>query len=145
MKEKDVIKLLIPGIVVGLVLGFILGIIIGVDTENEVPNFINAAMVCCIPTLLNTIVVLKMGASKLNRKLPLSKAILRALIYAICGFILGIILVALLGSKILGINTCEISKLTTAIYQAILGTIVSTIFAYVAFKQYMAKVKYTRR
>ena len=53
--------------------------------------------------------------------------------------------VSLIVEQLLGINSCEISKIATAIYQAILGVVVSTVAAYCALKKYESQVKYTRR
>ena len=58
---------------------------------------------------------------------------------------IGFLVVSLIVTQIMGINTCELSTIVTAIYEAILGVVVSTLFAYFALKSYEKKVKYTRR
>jgi len=45
----------------------------------------------------------------------------------------------------MGVSSCEISVLVTAICQALLGVCVSTVMAYIAFRRYEKSVKYTRR
>lgn len=145
MKSKDIFKQLLPGVIVGLILGFILTMIVGVNTENPVPNYIGGAMCCFVPTLLNCLIVLKGTAKHVERKLSVGKALLRTLPYALVALVIGFVVVAVIVDKVLGFNTCEIAEVTTAIYQAILGVVVSTVSAYIALKRYLAQVKYTRR
>lgn len=145
MKSKDITKQLVPGIVVGLFLGFGLTMLVGVNVENPIPNYIGGAMCCFVPTLLNTIIVLKGTSKVLKRELPIGQALKRAIPYALIGLIIGFLTVKLLVETILGYNTCEITKLNTALYQSVLGVIVSTILAYFALKKYEKDVKYTKR
>ncbi len=145
MKGKDIFKQLLPGIIVGLILGFALTMLVGVNESDPIPNYIGGAMCCFVPTLLNCIIVLMGTAKELKRKLAIKDAIKRTIPLAIGALILGFIIVAIVVEKVLGINTCELSKLVTAIYQSILGVIVSTIAAYIALKKYVSDVKYTRR
>lgn len=145
MKREDIIKQLVPGVVVGLVLGFILTLIVGVNTENPIPNYIGGAMCCFVPTLLNCIIVLKGTAKVLNRKLSIGQSFIKTIPYALVALVFGFSFVALIVEKLIGLNTCEISTIVTAIYQAILGVIVSTVSAYFALKQYEKAVKYKRR
>lgn len=145
MKSKDITKQLIPGIVVGLFLGFGLTMIVGVNSENPIPNYIGGAMCCFVPTLLNTVIVLKGTSKVLKRDLSIGQALKRAIPYALIGLIIGFLTVKLLVETLLGFNTCEITKLNTALYQAVLGVIVSTFFAYIALKKYEKDVKYTKR
>lgn len=145
MKDKDMIKLLMPGVIVGLVLGFLLTMLVGVNQENPIPNYIGGAMCCFVPTLLNCIIVLKQTASHLDRKLEIKKAIRMTLPYAVIALGIGFVTVAVIVTKIFGVNTCELSTLVTAIYQAILGVAISTIMAYLASKNYIEQVKYTRK
>lgn len=145
MKNKDITKQLLPGIIVGLILGFGLTMIVGVDTINPIPNYIGGAMCCFVPTLLNCIIVLNGTAKTLKRKITFGNSIKRTIPYAISSLILGFIIVAIVVEKILEINTCTIPIVTTAIYQAILGVIVSTVSAYFVLKKYESDVKYTKR
>ena len=145
MKKNDYVKLLLPGIIVGFILGLILSSLVGVNKEKEIVNFIGGGMCCAVPTLLNCLIVLK-GASKvLKRKLSIIKALKQALPYIILAFVFGFLFVAVLVTRVLNINTCELSVLVTAIYQAILGVIISSLSAYLAVKDYEKKVKYTKR
>lgn len=145
MKKNDILKQLLPGVVVGLILGFCLTMLVGVNKEDPIPNYIGGAVGCFVPTLLNCIIVLKGTAKHLERKLPFGQALLRTLPYALVALIIGFVVVAGLVDSVLGINTCELSALITAIYQAILGVVVSTLFAFIALKRYASAVKYTRR
>lgn len=145
MKSKDITKQLVPGIVVGLFLGFGLTMIVGVNPENPIPNYIGGAMCGFIPTLLNTVIVLKGTSKVLKRDLSIGQALKRAIPYALIGLIIGFLTVKLLVETLLGFNTCEITKLNTALYQAVLGVIISTFFAYIALKKYEKDVKYTKR
>ena len=145
MKSKDIAKQLLPGIIVGFLLGFLLTMIVGVNTKNPIPNYIGGAMCCFVPTLLNCIIVLKGTSKHLDRKLSISKAFLQTLPYAFIALLIGFGVVAIYIEQVLGLNTCEMSKLITALYQAVLGVVVSTISAFIALKQYEKKVKYTRR
>ncbi len=145
MKGKDIFKQLLPGVIVGLILGFCLTMLVGVNTENPMPNYIGGAMCCFIPTLLNCIIVLKGTAKHLNRKLSFGKALGRTMPYALVALVVGFGVVALIVEQVMGINTCELSTTTTAIYEAILGVVVSTISAYFALKKYESDVKYTKR
>lgn len=145
MKSKDITKQLVPGIVVGLFLGFGLPMLVGVNPENPIPNYIGGAMCCFVPTLLNTIIVLKGTSKVLKRDLPMGETIKRTIPYALIGLVIGFLTVKLLVETILGYNTCEITKLNTALYQSVLGVIVSTILAYFALKKYEKDVKYTKR
>ena len=145
MKSKDVFKQLLPGVIVGLILGFCLTMLVGVNKEDPIPNYIGGAVGCFVPTLLNCIIVLKGTAKHLDRKLPFSKAILRTIPYALVALVIGFIVVAGIVDQLLGINTCELSSVVTALYEAILGVVVSTLFAYIALKRYESDVKYTKR
>ena len=145
MKGKDIFKQLLPGVIVGLILGFCLTMLVGVNTENPMPNYIGGAMCCFVPTLLNCIIVLKGTAKQLDRKLPFGKALGRTMPYALVALVIGFIVVSVIVEQMMGINTCELSTITTAIYEAILGVVVSTISAYMALKKYESDVKYTKR
>ncbi|MBQ4634235.1 MAG: hypothetical protein IJB71_02675 [Bacilli bacterium] len=145
MKFKDKWKLLLPGIIVGLILGFTLTFVVGVDENNPIPNYIGGAMCCFIPTLLNCIIVLKGTAKHLDRKISFFAALKRTIPYAIVALVIGFMVVAFVVEQILGFNTCEISVLITAIYEAVLGVLVSTISAYIALNNYEDDVKYTRK
>ena len=142
MKKKDMFKQLVPGIVVGFILGFVLTTIVGVNKENPIPNYIGGAMCCLVPTLLNCLVVLKLSAKKIKRKISFVEVLKRALPY--CLFV-GLIIVIVVIEKVLGIDTRTISGFVTSIYQATLGVIVSSISAYFALKKYLQDVKYTKR
>lgn len=145
MKRKDIFKQLLPGVIVGLILGFLITMLVGVNKESPIPNYIGGAMCCLIPTLLNCIIVLKGTAKKLKRKLSFGKALVRTIPYALIAAIIGFVVVSIVVTRLMGINTCELSTLITAIYQAFLGVIVSTISAYIALKKYEKDVKYTKR
>lgn len=145
MKKEDIIKQLMPGIFVGLILGFILVNIVGVNPQDSIPNYIGGVMCCLLPTLLNCVIVLKGTAKTLNRKLSLFDAFVRAIPFFLCAGLIGLFIVAIIVEKVMGIDTRTITVLVTAIYQAILGVIVSTIFAFIALKKYEKDVKYTKR
>ncbi len=145
MKKEDIAKQLLPGVVVGLVLGFVLTMLIGVNVEDEIPNYISGGMCCFVPTLLNCIVVLEMTAKHLKRNLPIGQAIIRTIPYALVALLFGFIFVAGVVTEVFGLDTRMISVLVTAIYEAILGVVVSTVAAFFALKKYESDVKYTRR
>lgn len=145
MKDKEVIKLLIPGMVVGIVLGFGLAMIVGVDTANPIPNYIGWAICCFVPTLLNCTIVVKTGAKALKRNVKVSDAIARVLKYALVALFIGFVVIAGIIEGIMGVSSCEISVFITAVCQALLGVCVSTVMAYVAFRRYEKSVKYKRR
>ena len=145
MKGKDIVKQLLPGVIVGLILGFGLTMLVGVNTENPIPNYIGGAMCCFIPTLLNCVIVLKTTASHLKRELSVIDALKRTIPYALLAILIGLFVVVVVVENIMGIDTCSITKINTAIYEAILGVVVSTIFAFIALKSYEKQVKYTKR
>lgn len=145
MKGKDKLKQLVPGVVVGLILGFTLTFVVGVDKNNPIPNYIGGAMCCFIPTLLNCIIVLKGTAKHLDRKISFWEAFKRTLPYAIIALVIGFMVVAFVVEQIFGFSTCNIPVFVTALYEAVLGVIVSTISAYIALNDYEEDVKYTRR
>ncbi len=145
MKGKEKFKLLIPGIVVGFILGSILTALVGVNTEDAIPNYIGGAMCCLIPTLLNTVIVLKTGSKAVKRNLSVGSAFLRALPFAIGAGVLGFLIVFGLIENVFQISTCDISLGVTIAYQATLGVIVSTLLALVALNKYLSDVKYTKR
>lgn len=145
MKGKDKLKQLVPGVVVGLILGFTLTFVVGVDKNNPIPNYIGGAMCCFIPTLLNCIIVLKGTAKHLDRKISFWDAFKRTLPYAIIALVIGFMVVAFVVEQIFGFSTCNIPVLVTALYEAVLGVVVSTISAYIALNDYEEDVKYTRR
>lgn len=145
MKGKDIVKQLLPGVVVGLILGFGITMLVGVNTENPVPNYIGGAMCCLIPTLLNCVIVLKGTASHLKRELSVMDALKRTIPYALLAIVIGLFVVVVVVENIMGIDTCSITKINTAIYEAILGVVVSTVFAFIALKRYEKQVKYTKR
>ncbi len=145
MKKKDIIKQLLPGVVVGFILGIILVSLVGVDAKNSIPNYIGGAMCCLVPTFLNCLIVLFGTAKTLKRKISFKDVLLRILPYMLIAGVIGLIVVALIVERLLGIDPRTISVFVTAIYEAILGVIVSTIFAYLALKKYVKDVKYTKR
>ena len=145
MKKNDIIKQLLPGIIVGFILGCILISLVGVNETDPIPNYIGGAMSCLVPTILNTIIVLKGTAKILNRKLSIGKCFLRSVPYALLAGVIGFLIVFGFVENILHISTCEISLFVTVLYQATLGVVVSTIMAYIALKRYESQVKYTRR
>ena len=145
MKGKEKFKLLIPGIVVGFILGSILTALVGVNSEDAIPNYIGGAMCCLIPTLLNTVIVLKTGSKAVNRNLSVGSAFLRAIPFAIGAGILGFLIVFGLIENVIQISTCDISLGVTIAYQATLGVLVSTLLALVALNKYLSDVKYTKR
>jgi len=145
VKTEDIAKQLLPGVLVGLVLGFGLTMLVGVDTENAIPNYIGGAMCCFIPTLLNCVVVLKGTAKHLNRELSIGKALGRVIPYALIALVFGLFFVMVVVEKIVGVDTRFISVIDTAVYEALLGVVVSTLAAFLALKKYESDVKYTRR
>ena len=145
MKKEDIVKQLLPGVVVGLILGFVLVNLVGVNTQDAIPNYIGGAMCCLVPTLLNCMIVLNGTAKTLKRKLSLKDAFIRSMPFFIIAAFIGLFIVAVIVEKVMGIDTRTMTVLQTAIYQAILGVIVSTIFAFIALKKYEKDVKYTRR
>ncbi len=145
MKEKDIVKQLLPGVVVGLILGFILVNLVGVNDKDVIPNYIGGAMCCLVPTLLNCMIVLNGTAKTLKRKLSLKDAFIRSMPFFIIAAFVGLFVVAVIVEKVIGIDTRTITVFQTAIYQSILGVIVSTIFAFIALKKYEKDVKYTKR
>ena len=145
MKKKDMFKQLVPGIVVGFILGFVLTTLVGVNKENAIPNYIGGVMCCLVPTLLNCLVVLKLSAKQINRKITFANAIKRALPYCLIAIVGGLLIVIVVVEKVLSIDTRTLSVLVTSIYQATLGVVVSSISAYFALKGYLKDVKYTKR
>ena len=145
MKKNEIIKILMPGVIVGLILGFGLTMLVGVNKENVIPNYIGGIMCCFLPTILNCIVVLKQTASQLKRKISIGNVLKRSLPKALIAGLIGFIVVAGLVNKLLNIDICNLSVIITAIYEAILGVIISTIMAYIALKKYISDVKYTKR
>jgi len=145
MKSKDIFKQLLPGVIVGLILGFTLTMLVGVNEEDAIPNYIGGAMCCFIPVLLNCIIVLKGTAKHLKRQLSFGATLKYTIPYALIALVIGFAVVSLLVEKVLGIDTRQISVIITAIYQAILGVVISTLFAYIALKKYESKEKYTKR
>lgn len=145
MKRKDIVKQLLPGVVVGFILGIVLVSLVGVDKENVIPNYIGGAMCCLVPTFLNCLIVLLGTAKTLKRKISFKDVLLRILPYLLFAGIIGLFVVAVVVERIIGIDLRTISLMVTAIYESILGVVVSTIFAYLALKKYAKDVKYTKR
>ena len=145
MKKEDIVKQLLPGVIVGFILGFCLTMLVGVDTKNAIPNYIGGALCCGLPTLLNGLIVLKGTAKHLDRELSIKKAFFRILPLVFCALLFGFLFVVVFVEQIIGISTCDITVVNTAIYEALLGVIVSTLTAYIALKKYESDVKYTRR
>ena len=145
MKSKDVFKQLLPGVVVGFILGIILVSLVGVDKENSIPNYIGGAMCCLVPTFLNCLIVLFGTAKTIKRKISFKDVLIRILPFVLLAGIIGLIIVAVIIERLIGIDPRTISLMATAIYEAILGVVVSTIFAYIALKKYVKDVKYTKR
>lgn len=145
MKNKEIVKLLVPGVIVGLFLGFLLTMLVGVNKEDAIPNYFGGAMCCIVPTFLNCLVVLKMGSKQIKRKISFIEIFKRVLPYLILAGVIGLVFVILLIENVLKIDTRTLSVMVTAVYQSILGVVVSTICAYLAFKKYLSDVKYTKR
>ena len=72
-------------------------------------------------------------------------ALKRTLPYAIIALVIGFMVVAFVVEQIFGFSTCNIPVFVTALYEAVLGVVVSTISAYIALNDYEEDVKYTRR
>ena len=145
MKRKDIVKQLVPGVVVGFILGIILVSLVGVDKKNIVPNYIGGAMCCLVPTFLNCLIVLFGTAKNLKRKISLKDVLRRILPYVLLAGMIGLVIVAVVVERLIGIDPRNIPLMATAIYEAILGVLVSTIFAYLSLKKYIKDVKYTKR
>lgn len=145
MKGKDIFKLLVPGIFVSLILGFAISMIVGVNPTDPIPNYIGWGVSCLVPTLLNGLVVLKSAAKELERKISIGGVFKQNGIYIILSLVVGLIIGAVIIEKMFGISTCDISRVTTAVSQAITGAIISTVFGYFAVSSYAKKVKYTKR
>ena len=145
INNKDIKKLLLPGVIVGLILGFCLTMLVGVNQTDPIPNYIGGAACCLIPTILNCLIVLNGTAKLLDRKITLGDAFKRTVPFALFAIFVGLFTVIVLIEQVAGINTCNIPVVTTAIYEAILGVIVSTVSAYLALTTYVKQVKYTRR
>lgn len=145
MKKEDIIKQLVPGIIGGFILGCIVISLVGVNETDPIPNYIGGAMSCVVPTLLNTIIVLKGTAKHLRRKISIGACLKRTIPYVLIAAVIGFLVVFGLVENILNMSSCDIPLVPTVLYQATLGVIVSTIMAYFALKKYEAQVKYTRR
>ena len=145
MKGKDIFKLLVPGIFVSLILGFAISMIVGVNPNDPIPNYIGWGVSCLVPTLLNGVVVLKSAAKELERELSIGSALKQNLLYVVISLIVGLVIGAGIIEYALGVSTCDISRVTTAVSQAITGAVVSTLFGYNAVVCYAKKVKYTKR
>ena len=145
MKRKDIVKLLLPGVIVGFILGIILVSLVGVDKENIISNYIGGAMCCLVPTFLYCLIVLFGTAKNLKRKISFKNVLIRILPYVLLAGIIGLFIVAVVIERLIGIDPRTISLIITAIYEAILGVLVSTLFAYIALKKYIKDVKYTKR
>ena len=145
MKSKDIFKQLLPGVIVGLILGFGLTMLVGVNKTDPIPNYIGGGVCCLVPTLLNCVIVLKGTAKHLKRELSVGDAVKRTIPYALLALVFGLFVVVVVVEKILGVDSRTISVVNTAIYEAILGVVVSTVSAFVALKSYEKQVKYTKR
>ena len=145
MKSKDIVKQLLPGVVGGFILGIILVSLVGVDKENAIPNYIGGVMCCLVPTFLNCLIVLFGTAKTLKRKISFKDVLLRILPYMILAGLIGLLVVSVVVERLIGIDPRTISVMMTAIYEALLGVVVSTLFAYIALKKYAKDVKYTKR
>jgi len=144
MKRNDIIEVLYPGVFIGLVIGYCLAMIVGVNEVDPLPNLILGILSCFLTTLLNTTVVLKMTAKRLNRKLTVKTAIAKTFRYTIMAGCIGFLAVAFITVG-LNLDTREISTYHTALYQAPLAAVVSTLLAYIALKRYEKSVKYKKR
>jgi len=145
MKNEDVVKLLIPGIIVGAILGFGLGMLAGVNPTNPIPNYIGGILCCVVPTLLNCIIVIKGAAKNLKRSISIGEAFKRVIPYVIGAALVGLFMYMAVIESLLGINSCDIPRITNAIMQAVFGILASTFFGFVAIKSYARDVKYTKR
>lgn len=145
MKRKDIIEALYPGIFISLVLGYCITMFIGVNDTDMVPNMIGGIICCFIPTLFNTTIVLKMTAKKLKRDISVEDAIGKTIRYTIMAALIGFLVVAWFLPVVLGIDPREMSTYHTALYQAPLAALVSTVLAFVALKRYEKSVKYKKR
>lgn len=145
MKNKDVIKQLVPGLVIGFFLGFGLIFLVGVDEENLVPNIFGGIMSCAVPTLLNGIIVLKGTAKVLDRKISLGQTFLRNLPYVLIAGVLGFLFAYGYLTVLLDIDIRTFTRIGNAALFAIFGALISTLLAYFTIKNYEKAVKYTRR
>lgn len=140
MKEEQVAKLLVPGVIVGIILGFGLGMIVGVNPDDKMPNYIAGALCCFIPTILNCVIVLENGAKILKQELPVKTALGRIFKYAIFAFMIGFIIVFIL-DFVFAIDPRTLTDFFAAVEQAVMGVIVSTGMAYVSLRRYEDYVK----
>ena len=144
MKEEQVAKLLLPGVVVGIILGFGLGMIVGVNPNEKFPNYIAGALCCFIPTLLNCVIVLETAAKQLKKELPVGKALARIFKYAVVAFFIGFTVVFIM-DYIFGIDPCSLTNFVAAVAQAVLGVLVSTGMAYISLRRYEESLKPAKR
>lgn len=145
MKREDIVKQLVPGVIMGVVLGGVLNYTAGVNETEPIANYIGGTLACLVPSILNCTIVLKGTAKVLKRDLSVVKAFVQSLPEIVCGGLFGFLIYAIILTIILGINTCEFTRIGITVFNSILGIIVSTIAAYVALKRYEKKVKYTKR
>ena len=145
MKNKDIIKQLVPGVIAGIILGLGIGFIVGVDKSDAMKNSIGGLMACFIASSLNCTIVVKGTAKVLKRKISVLKAFTGSLVEIICGAIMGLLFHVIILDKVLEYNTCTFLFFFMTIVNMILAVVVSTIMAYVAIKRYEKRVKYTKR
>lgn len=140
MKEEQVAKLFVPGVIASIILGFGLGMFVGVNPDEKMPNYIAWALCCFIPTILNCVIVLENGAKILKKELPMSQALARIFKYAVFAFMIGFIIVFIMDA-IFGVNPCTLTNFMAAVGQSVMGVIVSTGMAYVSLRRYEEYVK----
>ena len=132
MKQKDIVKQLVPGVIVGIILGSVIGYLVGVDAKDVMKNNIGGLMSCLIPCLLNCVIVVKGTSKVLNRKATIGEAIKVALPFIIVGAILGLLFHIVVLGMIFHMDTCTFTRLHMTILNMILGVVVSTVMGYFA-------------
>ena len=143
MRSKDIFKQLVPGVFGSFILVFVMNYLVGVDTVNPGVNMLVIVLSCVIPVTLNGLFILIGTAKSLDRKLSISEAFKRNLVFMCLGTVIGAFY--MVGTVNSGVDLTQVNEMTNTITNALLGVVVSTLLGYFTIKEYASDVKYTRK
>ena len=133
MTNKQIARQLPPGVVAGTLLGLGVNYAVGVNTE-VMPNIISGAMAAIVPTILNSLVVLKTSRKLVRQPLPAGRAAGLIAVLSVFAGLIGLALAAAI-HFVLKIDLTTLSRLNFAILFAIMCVTVQTVMGVVLLKK----------
>lgn len=133
MTNKQIAGQLLPGVVAGTLLGLGVNYAVGVNAE-VVPNIISGAMAAIVPTILNSLVVLKTSRKLVKQPLSAGQAAKLVAGLALIAGVVGFAFAACM-QFVLNIDLTALARMDFAVLYAVAGVTIQTIMGVVLLKK----------